>query len=197
MRRAIRGTSKPGSWLWTPALFDRLPATRTLAGALQSACEVVVGDPYAGLSDSELAARFDGGEGEALNALCRGHYSPVFRLAYTLTQNVPEAEDCTQETFARFIRSWPRWHDRSRGAGPWLTTIMKNVVVDRWQKEFRLTTVHKSALMDLTGGSGADHSPDGRLIEREFLTGVEEALRGVEPPCGACPSWPGCLAASE
>jgi len=64
--------------------------------------EVVV--PYQALSDSDLAGRFDRGEGEALNALCRRHYSIVFRFAYRLTQNLPEAEDCTQEAFARFCR---------------------------------------------------------------------------------------------
>jgi len=94
--------------------------------------EVVV--PYQALSDSDLAGRFDQGDREALNALCRRHYPTVFRFAYSLTQNLPEAEDCTQEAFARFIRSWPRWSERGRGAGPWLTTIVRSAVMDHWDK---------------------------------------------------------------
>jgi hypothetical protein len=55
---------------------------------LHRAFEVAVEDPYASLPDSDLAAWFDRGEGEALNALCRRHYSGVFRLAYRLTHGV-------------------------------------------------------------------------------------------------------------
>ena len=51
----------------------------------------------------------------------------VFRFAYHFTQNLPEAQDCTQEAFARFIRSRSRPTDRTRGPGPWLAAIVKNV----------------------------------------------------------------------
>lgn len=140
-------------------------------------------EPYASLSDSDLAARFDRGEGEALNALCRRHYSSVFRFAYHLTQNLPEAEDCTQEAFARFIRSWPRWQERSRGAGPWLTTIVRNVVADHWQKQLKGTKISDPLLSDAAGVASAAQSPDSDALERECLAAVEEALRTMDPPC--------------
>ncbi|MBI2455361.1 MAG: sigma-70 family RNA polymerase sigma factor [candidate division NC10 bacterium] len=140
-------------------------------------------DSYAGLSDSNLAARFDRGEGEALNALCRRHYHAVFRFAYHLTQNLPEAEDCTQETFARFIRSWSRWQERSRGAGPWLTTIVRNVLVDHWQKQLGLTKLNDPVFADAAGKAGVSQSPDSDTLERECLAAVEEALRTMDPPC--------------
>jgi len=142
-----------------------------------------VEDPYAGLSDSDLADRFDRGEGEALNALCRRHYRSVFRFAYSLTQNLPEAEDCTQEAFARFIRSWSRWIDRSRGAGPWLATIVRNVVVDLWQKQLKAAKVNDPLLADATGKAGDIHSPDSDTLERELLGAIEQALQAMEPPC--------------
>ncbi len=75
-------------------------------------------DPPAESRDSELAARYEAGDQEALAALCRRHYAPIFRFAYRLTQTVAEAEDCTQEAFARFLRSWARWQSRDRGAAP-------------------------------------------------------------------------------
>ena len=140
-------------------------------------------DPYEGLSDLELAARFDGGEGEALNVLCRRRYPAVFRFAYHLTQNVPEAEDCTQETFARFIRSWSRWNVRDRGAGPWLAAIVKNVVMDHWQKQLKLTKTNDPLLAVAAGLASVGQPPDNDTLEREYLAAVEESLRGMDSPC--------------
>jgi RNA polymerase sigma-70 factor (ECF subfamily) len=130
-----------------------------------------------------LAARFDQGEGEALNALCCRHYSAVFRLSYRLTQNVPEAEDCTQETFARFIRSWPRWQDRSRGAGPWLAAIAKNVARDLWQEQFKVAKISDTLAAVPTRNPAAGQSPDIDTLERESFEVVAKALQTVEPPC--------------
>ena len=140
-------------------------------------------DPYAGVSDSALAARFDRGDGEALNALCRRHYPHVFRWAYRLTQNVAEAEDCAQVAFTQFIRSWARWHDRERGAGPWLATIVRHVVVDRWQQEFRMARVADPDLLVAAGRSEMKPGPDDNALHREFLGAVEQALARVEAPC--------------
>ena len=165
------------------AVSCRLQGDRTLAGIVLRGSEVAVEDPYAGLSDSDLADRFDRGEGEALNALCRRHYRSVFRFAYSLTQNLPEAEDCTQEAFARFIRSWSRWIDRSRGAGPWLATIVRNVVVDHWQKRLKGAKVNDPLLADAGGKAGVGHSPDSDTLERELLGAIEQALQAMEPPC--------------
>jgi RNA polymerase sigma factor (sigma-70 family) len=145
--------------------------------------EVAVEDPYAGLSDKDLAARFDRGESETLNALCRRHYSRVFRRAYRLTQNLPEAEDCTQEAFTRFIRSWARWQDRSRGAGPWLATIVKNVARDRWQEQFKTAKPEDLLAFAQIGNPVAGESPDSTALERESRTVVATALQAMELPC--------------
>jgi len=179
----LHGYSRRGSGLWSVSVSGRLRATWTLPGVVPHAPEVAVEDPYAGLSDSDLAARFDRGEGEALNALCRRHYPTVFRFAYHLTQNLPEAEDCTQEAFARFIRSWSRWQVRGQGAGPWLTTIVRNVVADHWQKQLKVTKIYDPLLSGAAGVASAAQSPDSDTLERECLAAVEEALRTMDPPC--------------
>jgi len=145
--------------------------------------EVVVEDSYPGLSDSDLAGRFDQGDREALNALCRRHYPTVFRFAYHLTQNLPEAEDCTQEAFARFIRSWPRWSERGRGAGPWLTTIVRSAVMDHWQKQLKVTRANDPLTPMVPGEATASQSPDAEALERERLEAVEQSLQTMEPPC--------------
>lgn len=164
-------------------LSARVWGGQTLPTMVFQASEVAVEDPYASLPDSDLAARFDRGEREALTALCRRHYSIVFRLAYRLTQNRPEAEDCTQETFTRFIRSWARWQDRSRGAGPWLATIVKNVARDRWQEQFKTAKLDELLVFAQTGNPVAGESPDSAALERESRTVVATALQAMELPC--------------
>ena len=137
-------------------------------------------DPYGGLSDGELAARVDAGEGQALNALCRRHYHSVFRLAYRLTQRRPEAEDCTQEAFIRFIRSWARWQVRDRGAGPWLSTIVKHVVADHWSKA--LGVAHSGNPLRVVSDEAVPGA-DEELLVREQGQAVTEALLRLGSPC--------------
>ena len=135
-------------------------------------------DPYGGLSDGDLAARVDAGDGQALNALCRRHYPSVFRFAYRLTQNRPEAEDCTQEAFTRFIRSWARWQIRDRGAGPWLSTIVRHVVADHWGRLPGHPQGGTPLVPDNTI-SGAEEA----LLEREQAQAVTAALARIGTPC--------------
>lgn len=135
-------------------------------------------DPYAELSDGELAARVDAGDTKALNVLCRRHYHSVFQFAYRLTQNRPEAEDCTQEAFARFIRYWARWQVRDRGAGPWLSTIVKHVVTDHWSRGLGHSPGGNPVVPD-----EATPGPDDELLEQERTQAVTRALNRLGPPC--------------
>lgn len=140
-------------------------------------------DPYARLSDGELAARFERADEEALAALCRRHYSSLFRFAYRLTQNVSEAEECTQEAFTRFLRGWARWQERDRGAGPWLSTILRNAVVDHWQKAARVKQIADPYFLAATSHGGGVGGPESEALHRELLGAVEQSLAGVEAPC--------------
>jgi RNA polymerase sigma-70 factor (ECF subfamily) len=138
-------------------------------------------NPPAELSDSELAARYEAGDQEALASLCRRHYAPVFQFAYRLTQTVPEAEDCTQEAFVRFLRSWARWQARERGAAPWLFTIVRHVVIDRWQAAARLPLPATDAWLGVAAPDG--DAPDHAALDREVRAAAAQALARVEAPC--------------
>ena len=131
-------------------------------------------DPPAELSDGELAARYETGDQEALAALCHRHYAPVFRFAYRLTQPVPEAEDRTQEAFARFLPSWARWQARDRGAAPCLFTIFRHVVVDRWQAAARLPLYASDAWLAVAAPAGPQVPTDRPQLR--FNAFPEDAL---------------------
>ena len=80
-------------------------------------------------SDAEAVARARGGDPEAFRALVE-RYSPlVFRVAYRLTGNEPDAEDVVQETFLRAYRRLDLFEDRSQ-FGSWLYRIAANCAYD-------------------------------------------------------------------
>ncbi|WP_327102988.1 sigma-70 family RNA polymerase sigma factor [Nonomuraea glycinis] len=76
-----------------------------------------------------LAAR-DGAPAD-VEAFTRAAYADVRRFLTYLT-DVQSAEDLTQETFVRVLRSLPRFAGKS-SARAWLLSIARRVVVDRFR----------------------------------------------------------------
>lgn len=164
---------------------DSLRGMQDPSGVTPRGASVTVEDPYAGQSDADLATLVDRGDGQGLAALCRRYYREVFRSAYRLTQNLPEAEDCTQEAFARFIRNWSSWQERSQGAGPWLNATVRDVVAERWQKQFNVARINDPLVVIATGTAGTTAPANTEAMEREFQAAVEKALRGMDAHCRA------------
>jgi len=139
-----------------------------------------VDDIYTSLSDAELAARFDHGDGAALNVLCRRHYLPVFRYATTSPESPrggglhPGGLRPLRAELGHLAgpRSW---------AGPWLTVIVRNVVVDHWK---RVGVLERHGAVPAVGGS-ADSDAGDELLERERLEAVETALERLGTPAGS------------
>ncbi|TXK41539.1 sigma-70 family RNA polymerase sigma factor [Nonomuraea sp. C10] len=81
------------------------------------------------LTSLALAAR-EGGPAE-VEAFTRAAYADVRRFLAYLT-DVQSADDLTQETFVRVLRSLPGFAGRS-SARAWLLSIARRVVVDRFR----------------------------------------------------------------
>uniref|UniRef100_A0A7V4XR92 RNA polymerase sigma factor n=1 Tax=Acidobacterium capsulatum TaxID=33075 RepID=A0A7V4XR92_9BACT len=67
---------------------------------------------------------------EAITALVEEYAATLYRVAYSVTRNVAEAEDAVQETFLRVLRhreKLPEIRDRR----VWLVRIVWNVVLDK------------------------------------------------------------------
>ena len=62
------------------------------------------------------------------------HSDRVFRLAYRLTGNRPDAEDLTQETFVKAFRALDRF-DLERPFAPWLFTIASRLAIDHLRRQ--------------------------------------------------------------
>ena len=66
----------------------------------------------------------------------RAHSARVYRLAYRLTGNVPDAEDLTQEVFVRVFRSLPTYTPGTFEG--WLHRITTNLFLDMARRRQRI-----------------------------------------------------------
>jgi len=73
----------------------------------------------------QLVERSLAGEQEAMMALVERFQGQVYGLCYRMLGQREDAEDMTQETFVRTLRSLHRW-DQQRAFEPWLLAIAGN-----------------------------------------------------------------------
>lgn len=73
----------------------------------------------------------------ALEELCRSYWFPLYAYARRSGQDVPAAEDLTQEFFARLLqKDYLRVADRRRGRFRWfLLTAFKCFLANEWDRE--------------------------------------------------------------
>ena len=106
------------------------------------------------------------------------HSDRVYRLAYRLTGNRPDAEDLTQEVFVRVFRSLSTYTPGTFEG--WLHRITTNVFLDQARRKQR---IRFDALSDERAArlrsDAAD--PDTAIADRGFDDDVEQALAALPP----------------
>jgi RNA polymerase sigma-70 factor (ECF subfamily) len=106
----------------------------------------------------------------------RDHSARVYRLAYRLTGNVPDAEDLTQEVFVRVFRSLPTYTPGTFEG--WLHRITTNLFLDmaRRRQRIRFEGLGEEAAGRL---SGAEPTPaqafDARHLDGDALAREDRA----------------------
>jgi RNA polymerase sigma-70 factor (ECF subfamily) len=100
--------------------------------------------------------------------IVRQHADRVYRLAYRLSGNRSDAEDLTQETFARAFASLHRFAGRS-SARTWLLSIARRVCADAIRTRRPSTPV-------------ADLEPPGRAADPADTVSLRLLLDGLDAP---------------
>jgi RNA polymerase sigma factor (sigma-70 family) len=97
--------------------------------------------------------------------IVRTHSARVYRLAYRLTGNTPDAEDLTQEVFVRVFRSLDSF--RPGTFEGWLHRITTNLFLDQARRRKR---IRFDALPENSGDRlpGTIPAPDLGLADRMF-----------------------------
>jgi RNA polymerase sigma-70 factor (ECF subfamily) len=120
-----------------------------------------------GNEELQLIDRCLAGEQAAMTEFVERFRTPVFGLAYRMLGHRHDAEDVSQESFVRALRSLHQW-DRSRAMLPWLLAIVGN----------RCRTLLASRRKRPTAGLAADQLADSR-IEPQTQNLAEEVSLGL------------------
>ncbi len=106
------------------------------------------------------------------------HSDRVYRLAYRLTGNRPDAEDLTQEVFVRVFRSLSTYTPGTFEG--WLHRITTNLFLDqaRRKQRIRFDAMTEERADRLTSASP---SPDTAYADQRFDDDVEHALQALPP----------------
>ncbi|MFT4084418.1 MAG: RNA polymerase sigma factor SigE [Nocardioides sp.] len=106
------------------------------------------------------------------------HSDRVFRLAYRLTGNRPDAEDLTQEVFVRVFRSLDSYSPGTFEG--WLHRITTNLFLDqaRRKQRIRFDALSDERAQRLTS---TGPTPDAAYADQRFDDDIERALATLPP----------------
>ena len=118
------------------------------------------------------------GEVPTWDEIVERHSDRVYRLAYRLTGNRPDAEDLTQEVFFRVFRSLDTYTPGTFEG--WLHRITTNVFLDqaRRKQRIRFDALSDERASRLASGTA---SPDAAYVDVRFDDDVERALTALPP----------------
>src|ERR1700683_2229131 len=108
----------------------------------------------------------------------RDHSARVYRLAYRLTGNTPQAEDLPQAVFVRVFRSLASYTPGTFEG--WLHRITTNLFLDMARRKQR---IRFEGLADDTAARLGDSgpSPAGAFDDRHLDSDIQAALKGLAP----------------
>ncbi|MEO7933059.1 MAG: sigma-70 family RNA polymerase sigma factor [Chthoniobacterales bacterium] len=122
--------------------------------------------------DPDTIAAALAGDRPAFEGLIRANAMRVYAVAYAVLQDREEAEDVAQESFLRAFRDRRKLREPERFV-PWLSTIARNLSLDRLRKKRR------APLPEEDFPEAADESnptPDGALAAAEQSREMHAAL---------------------
>lgn len=130
-----------------------------------------------------LIHRIARGDREALSELYERHKTGVYRLALSLTKDVYQAEDITQETFLR-VQEKAGTYRRSGSEAAWLAAIARNLAYDSLRRQSREMDMNPKeedgvmrALEEISARENRPDSAAGDLYFLDLLKSLSERER--------------------
>jgi RNA polymerase sigma-70 factor, ECF subfamily len=130
-------------------------------------------------AEERLLEAVRAGRREACVALVEGHYAAVYRFLLSLTRNVAQAEDLTQETFAAAWQNLAGFDGRS-SAATWLHRIAYRKFIDG-----RRSAVRRAALTGRLAESAPRYdcaNPLEALVADDEARWLAETVQRLEEP---------------
>jgi RNA polymerase sigma-70 factor, ECF subfamily len=108
-------------------------------------------------TDSDLIRRIGDGDHAAFEELYRRYARPVYGLALRRLRDRGQAEDAVQETFTSIWRSASSYRPERGPGAPWLYTVARNAIVDRFRGHAR------GAVALVPDNPGTESGPEERV----------------------------------
>jgi RNA polymerase sigma-70 factor, ECF subfamily len=126
------------------------------------------------IRERDLLRRAQRGDRHALEALCREEWLAVYRIVAARTASRQEAEDLTQEVFARAIGRLSTYAPRgARSFRPYLIGVARNLLADRWRTHQR---VGAQFALDPAQLAAADGDPEAEALAAADRAALVAAL---------------------
>jgi RNA polymerase sigma-70 factor (ECF subfamily) len=125
-----------------------------------------------------LVRRAQSGDADAFGELNELHVDRVYRYVVYRVDDVPEAEDLSEQVFLKAWEAMPRYEDRGLPFRAWLLRLAHNLVIDHYRARraaICLDTMTDGELHDLEGASACD-GPESELVARHDSAELVSAL---------------------
>ena len=148
------------------------------------------GGPHPGgeVSDQQLVRWAQKGDQRAFTELYARYRRKIFSYLYRFTGNRAAAEDLTQETFLRVVRSLHRYRPTG-SVGGWIYRIAGNLALNALRDRPKIEEISLDEPLELDEDSvdrlsaipSADPQPDEQAASREKEMVIQQALKKIPP----------------
>ena len=107
--------------------------------------------------------------------LFHAHHASVFHFLRRLLPNAEDVEDCLQETFLRFWRSWSEYNERGL-VRAYLFKIARNLVIDHL-RHHRPERDRRTSMAEVSSVLEARPDSEGSCEQKELLQMVREKVQ--------------------
>lgn len=131
------------------------------------------------IDDRELMRRYCRGDAAAFDRLYARYRKPVFTYLLRHSQrDRAEVEEVFQDCWFKLVRNRGKY-DPARPFAPWLYTIARNCMLDRWRQLGRVESLHVNGDAALGASSDGLARPDRRAGSEQIGTRWQQALAAL------------------
>ncbi len=109
---------------------------------------------------------------KSIEEICRETWETLYRYVYFRVQNREEAEDITQEAYAKALSRWQQKAARPDNHIAYLKATALNVIRDRWRK-----TKRKGAEINLEAVNPMETAVESPAEEATLRVMIEDAMK--------------------
>lgn len=109
---------------------------------------------------------------KSFNQLYSENYSKVKNFfAFRLGKDNPAIDELTNDTFIKVYNSFENFDGKDATISTWIITIAKNIHIDHYRRENRLTKIKTNSYNSMVSDNGSEYfqPSDGKSVEKIYI----------------------------